>query len=146
MTDHADNTTPDRRMSLCLFGLPSPKVCKPSLLIRRTANKPNGRYSIKHLIDSSQNCHECRASPAVPLWCSGFGIQHCHCSRSGPYCGAGLIPGLGTSSTRCMGVWTKKLTVPSVQNKERLSNCHSQEKPKEALQLNITWYLGGILT
>ena len=37
----------------------------------------------------------------IPFWCSGLRIRHCHCSSSGHYCGAGSIPGLGTSM--CQG-------------------------------------------
>ena len=37
----------------------------------------------------------------VPLWCSGLKIWRCHCSGSGCLCGAGSIPGLGSSAC-CM--------------------------------------------
>ena len=36
----------------------------------------------------------------VPWWLSGLRIQHGHCRGSSCCCGAGLIPGLGTSACR----------------------------------------------
>ena len=42
----------------------------------------------------------------VLLWCRGLNIQHCHCSGLSRYCGAGLIPGAGTSA--CCGCGQKK--------------------------------------
>lgn len=32
------------------------------------------------------------------MWCSGLRIWRVDCSGSGQYCGANLIPGLGTSA------------------------------------------------
>ena len=34
----------------------------------------------------------------VLLWCSGLRIYNCHCSHSSHCCGAGSVPGLGTST------------------------------------------------
>lgn len=33
-------------------------------------------------------------------------------------------------------------TVKVFKNKERLRNCHSQEKPKEKMTINVMWYSG----
>ena len=39
-------------------------------------------------------------SGRVLLWHSGIRIQHCHCSSLGCCCGAGFIPGPGTSTNK----------------------------------------------
>ena len=44
--------------------------------------------------------------PGVPLWHSGLRIWCCHCSSLGHCCGAGSIPGPGTSI--CYGCGQKK--------------------------------------
>ena len=55
---------------------------------------PVCRWQIIGLLLSFQNTEE----PGVPTWLSGLRTQHSHCSGSGGCCGAGSVPGLGTST------------------------------------------------
>ena len=64
--------------------------------------------------------HPLTSYPAIPWWHSGLRIWHCHC------CGAGLIPGPGTST--CHGLGQKQT------KKKSLS--HSKSGPKQ-----IGWLL-----
>ena len=53
----------------------------------------------------------------APLWLSRSRIRHCPCSGSGRCCGAGSIPGPGTS-TSC-GMAQKKRKIRKIEARER---------------------------
>ena len=53
----------------------------------------------------------------VPLWLSGLRTLHCLCNGSGHFCGAGSIPGLGTSAC-CQYVQKKKKSLEMLKVKK----------------------------
>ena len=56
----------------------------------------------------------------VPLWSSGFGTWHCHCSGSGHHCGTGLILSPGTFV--CREHSQKKKKIPEKVMSSRYGN------------------------
>ena len=69
----------------------------------------------------------------VPWWCCGLSIQCCHCSGSIYCCGAGLIPGLGTST--CHGLGQKK-------KNQSLKSVKSVKQELRYLQIISAWKMG----
>lgn len=62
----------------------------------------------------------------VPVWLIGLRILCCQCTGSRRYCGAGSIPGPGTSALFCMqrGGWPRVLA-PLKSRWARLKSLHS---------------------
>ena len=91
------------------------------------------------------NYKECKSR--IPWWPSGLRIQHCHCYRLGHCCGAGLIPGPGTSTCCWHGRKNKKKKEKNTnQNKsnEEIYMVRSKRVPNTELSCHLLLKSGSI--
>ena len=71
-----------------------------------------------------------QGTEGVPWWLSGLKMQHCHCCGSGQFCGAGSIPGPGTSACCRCGQKKKKKKKRERERKEKKKKRKRRKKKK----------------
>lgn len=102
----------------------------PSQIAEQRAVQGEWGGGEKTQICSWDFCGKTTCSVGVPLWPSGLNILCCHCRGSVGLCGAGLVPGLGTSTSH-----RRRQTQPT--NQPHAPSCPGLAKPEHP---NNEWF------